>query len=183
MYFKCHLAAEGEVVADRHQLSLSEMAALRKTHFLSPYTPQKAQLEYYSRKIDEYRRGEEACKGGEREEEKRYMRVDNRGCTLIFSLNSVTVQMRNQRLKRGQKGSWEVQKQDNLVQQCLDIVYCYSMEIRTSDIRRGREKRKSCMDGGGEDRSTRGADTSISAGACSCEHSMLWEDQKHLYCR
>lgn len=38
MYFKCHLAAEGELVAERHHLSLSEMAALRKTHFLSPVT-------------------------------------------------------------------------------------------------------------------------------------------------
>lgn len=35
MYFKCHLAAEGEVVAERHHLSLSEMAAQKNTLPLS----------------------------------------------------------------------------------------------------------------------------------------------------
>lgn len=36
MYFKCHLSAEGEVVAGRHHLSLSEMAALKKKHTSFP---------------------------------------------------------------------------------------------------------------------------------------------------
>lgn len=63
MYFKCHLAAEGEVVAERHHLSLSEMAALRKTHFLSPCTLLDG-LNITTELRDEYRRGKEADRGG-----------------------------------------------------------------------------------------------------------------------
>lgn len=63
MYFKCHLGAEGDAVADRHHLSLSEMAALRKTHFLLLYTLLTVQLEYYCGTVNI----REICRGGWRE--------------------------------------------------------------------------------------------------------------------
>lgn len=83
MYFKCHLAAEGEVAADRHHLSLSEMAALRKTHFLFACTPPTAQPEYCC--CIEMNAGEEKRRAAE-EGEMRGMcrRVDKRKCALIF---------------------------------------------------------------------------------------------------
>lgn len=77
MCCKCHLAAEGE--AGRHQLSLSETAAPRKTRFHPCLTLDSINSAAVQR--DEYWRGEE---GGS---SRVYMRGDKSRCRPMFGGN------------------------------------------------------------------------------------------------